>query len=273
MAVKILATPQPIAADVLKPPLKWAGGKRWLAPHLLPLWEAHQHCRLVEPFCGGLAIALALSPTHALLNDINPHTINFYRWLQRGLKLSITLENDADLFYEHRDKFNHLISNGGARTRKAAEIFYFLNRTGYNGLCRFNKRGEFNVPFGRYTKIRYRRDLTAYRGPLSAWEFTSLDFEDLALTAKDCIYADPPYDVEFRQYAAKGFGWEDQQRLAKWLAQHPGPVMASNQATPRILDLYRSLGFEVRLFDAPRMISCTGDRRPAREMLAMRNMA
>src|SRR6266436_3054862 len=61
----------------LRPPLKWAGGKRWLVPHLLPYWEKHSERRLIEPFCGGLAVTLGLIPTQALLNDRNPHLIHF----------------------------------------------------------------------------------------------------------------------------------------------------------------------------------------------------
>ena len=61
----------------LKPPLKWAGGKRWLVPHLKPVWDKHSHRRYVEPFCGGLAVALGLQPKSALRNDVNPHLINF----------------------------------------------------------------------------------------------------------------------------------------------------------------------------------------------------
>src|SRR5439155_26323829 len=80
-------------ARPLRPPLKWAGGKRWLAPRLHPIWHAHQHRRLVEPFCGGLSVTLALTPARALLNDINPHVINFYRWLQRGLSIATPLAN------------------------------------------------------------------------------------------------------------------------------------------------------------------------------------
>ena len=67
------------------PPLKWAGGKRWQVPHLLEYWEPQKHRRLVEPFTGGLAVTLGLNPKQALLNDINPHLINFYNWLKRGL--------------------------------------------------------------------------------------------------------------------------------------------------------------------------------------------
>ena len=71
------------AADnpLLRPPLKWAGGKRWLVSHLKPIWQKHQDRRYVEPFCGGLAVALGLQPARALLNDVNPHLINFYRWV------------------------------------------------------------------------------------------------------------------------------------------------------------------------------------------------
>ena len=257
----------------LKPPLKWAGGKRWLVPHVAPLWRRFTRRRLVEPFCGGLAIALGLNPRRALLNDVNPHVVNFYRHLQRGLVARIAMRDDRDLYYRHRDEFNRLAATRrGRESRKAAELFYYLNRTGFNGLCRFNGRGEFNVPFGRYPTIRYARDFRPYVGPLSRWTFTGGDFETIAAKPKDFIYADPPYDVEFRKYAREGFDWEAQERLAVWLARHPGPVVASNQATKRIVKLYRGLGFSLRFLDGPRFISRTGDRRPAREILATRNV-
>jgi len=86
------------------------------------------------------------------------------------------------------------------------------------------------------------------------------------------LYADPPYDVEFTHYAKEGFGWSDQVRLAEWLADHPGPVVLSNQATNRIMKLYRSLGFSLRFRNAPRLINCTGDRTPAREVVATKNL-
>src|SRR5712692_2608518 len=90
----------------LSPPLKWAGGKRWQISYLEPLWRPHAHRRLVEPFCGGLAVTLGLGPDRALLNDINPHLINFYRWLKQGLQIDIHAENDAAVFYRHRRRFN-----------------------------------------------------------------------------------------------------------------------------------------------------------------------
>ncbi|MEI6330343.1 MAG: Dam family site-specific DNA-(adenine-N6)-methyltransferase [Pseudanabaena sp. ELA645] len=252
----------------LTPPLKWAGGKRWLVQHLQHIWQKHSDRRLVEPFCGGLAIALGLQPHKALLNDINPHVVNFYKCLQKGLKLEIDVKNDREFYYAQRVEFNRIIQSGQAESPKAAQLFYYLNRTGYNGLCRFNQKGGFNVPFGKYKTINYNPDFTPYKPTLSQWKFTNLDFGKIKITANDLIYADPPYDVEFRQYSKNGFEWSEQERLAKWLANQNCPAIASNQATDRILALYKDLGFEYHILDAPRRISCNGDRVPAKEMLA-----
>ncbi len=256
----------------IRPPLKWAGGKRWQVPHLLPLWEGHRHRRLVEPFCGGLAVTLGLIPERALLNDVNPHLVNFYRWLKRGLRTDLEMMNSERHFYRHRARFNALLANGGEGSPEAAALFYYLNRTGYNGLCRFNRSGGFNVPFGRYRKITYTYDFSAYVQAFTGWEFTNQDFESMSLEKEDFVYADPPYDVEFTSYARGGFSWEDQVRTAEWLTNHKGPVILVNQATDRIVDLYRTLGYRLSFLEAPRMINCTGDRTPAREVLAFRNL-
>ena len=176
-----------------RPPLKWAGGKRWQLPHLRELWAPHRHRRLVEPFCGGLAVALGLMPQSALLNDVNPHVINLYRWLKRGLRTRLAMANDAAAYYRCRQRFNELIRGSRADTAEAAALFYYLNRTGYNGLCRFNRQGGFNVPFGRYRTVEYRTDFREYRAAFSGFEFTSLDFERLEVRSEDFIYADPPY--------------------------------------------------------------------------------
>jgi DNA adenine methylase len=259
--------------EPLRPPLKWAGGKRWLLPYLAPLWRRHRDKRLVEPLAGGLAVALGLRPERALLNDLNPHNINFYRWLARGIDFTIAMRNESSLYYEHRRRFNELILHGEADTSEAAQLFYYLNRTGYNGLCRFNRSGEYNVPFGRHATINYARDLSAYGEAMAGWSFTAGDFEAIDLRPDDFVYADPPYDVEFTQYSKEAFGWEEQVRLADWLAKHSGPVVLSNQATKRIVALYRELGFRLRYADAPRMISCNGDRTKAREVIATRGFA
>ncbi len=256
----------------LRPPLKWAGGKRWLAPHLAPLWEPHRGRRFFEPFCGGLAMPLALRPERAFLNDINPHLINFYTHLERGLRLTIEMRNNEKLFYLHRTRFNELISKDEWKTREAAQLFYYLNRTCFNGLCRFNQSGEFNVPFGRHTSITYERDFSSIRSVFKRWEFSCCDITSLPIDPDDFVYADPPYDVEFTTYSAGGFSWDDQVRTAEWLAKHAGPVVLSNQATRRIVKLYKKLGFIVRYLDGPRRISCTGDRTAAKEVLAVKGV-
>ncbi|NLA58290.1 MAG: Dam family site-specific DNA-(adenine-N6)-methyltransferase [Firmicutes bacterium] len=260
------------ARTQLRPPLKWAGGKRWLVPILKQYWLKHRGKRLVEPFCGGLAVPLGLEPSDALLNDINPHLINFYKWVQKGLIITLQMEQKEDIYYRYRKRFNELIGPlGRQNSKEAAELFYYLNRTGYNGLCRFNQNGEFNVPFGRHSRINYVKDFTAYQELFARWEFRCGDFQALELAPNDFVYADPPYDVEFTQYSKESFQWEDQVRLAHWLAEHDGPVVLSNQATPRIVELYYDLGFHLRFLRAPRKISCTGDRSPVKEVLAIRN--
>ncbi|MHB1126935.1 MAG: DNA adenine methylase [Bacillota bacterium] len=175
----------------LKPPLKWAGGKRWLVPHLRSIWEQNRHRRLVEPLCGGLAVTLGLNPELALLNDVNPHLINFYSWIKAGLEISLPQKNDRTVFFTYRELFNQLIKEEKANTCEAAELFYYLNRTGYNGLCRFNRNGEFNVPFGKYKSINYSTDFLQYRDTFARWEFSYGDFEIMPLNSMDFVYADP----------------------------------------------------------------------------------
>lgn len=259
-----------VFVDSPKPPLKWAGGKRWQLPHLLPLWTPHAHRRLVEPFCGGLAVALGLRPDRALLNDANPHVINFYQSVQRGLVIDGPQTHSETAYYRNRTRFNALVSRNRAMTPEAAALFYYLNRTGYNGLCRFNRSGGFNVPFGRYEKVSYVRDFGPWQDVMRAWTFTTGDFEQLPLEPDDFVYADPPYDVPFTQYARAKFTWDDQVRTATWLSRHPGPVVLVNQATRRIRELYGDLGYTLQYHQAPRRISCNGDRRAAKEILATR---
>lgn len=259
---------------VIKPIIKWTGGKRWLVPILRELFEPYceDHIRLVEPFTGGMAIALGLNPKNALLNDINPYLINFYQQVKKGLKVNVKFNNSADCYYSLRERFNELIQTKKYRTQEAASIFYFLIRTGYNGLCRFNNKGAFNVPFGQHRSILYRKDFLEYRTILKNWDLSTGDFEKLKLKHNDFLYADPPYDVEFTKYHSEDFIWRDQIRLAHWLSRHKGPVVASNQATDRIIELYQNLKFSVLTVEAPRSISCNGDRSSATEILAIKGI-
>lgn len=258
-----------------RPLLKWAGGKRWLVTTLQPLWEPHKDKRLVEPFCGGLAVSLGLKPELALLNDINQHLVNFYLHVQKGLVVDLELANDHDTYYLYRERFNNYITNGKRDSKDAAELFYYLNKTGYNGLCRFNTRGTFNVPFGRYKSICYVTDFSAYRDIFAGWEFTSEDFTLLDIDDDDFLYCDPPYDTEdvgFVGYSEGGFNWTDHVLLAGWAGRHKGPVVISNAATRRVVSLYRSLGFDIKYLEGPRFISCNGNRGKVREVLATKGL-
>jgi DNA adenine methylase len=128
------------------------------------------------------------------------------------------------------------------------------------------------VPFGRYVRINYQRDFAAYRAPMTGWTFSTGDFARLRLRPDDFVYADPPYDVEFTSYARQRFAWRDQVRTAEWLCRHPGPVVLVNQATARVCRLYEQLGYSLSFVKGPRRISCTGDRTPAGEIMALRNL-
>lgn len=252
------------------PIIKWAGGKRWLTPTIQNVWNIKKYDRIVEPFCGGMAISLGIEPVNALVNDVNPYLINLYRWIQRGLIIDLDFVNESDYYYERRQDFNNLIQSGDIESKKLAELFLYLNKYGFNGLCRFNNKGLYNVPFGKYTKLNIPKDLTHYSTLITNWTLCCGDFYMLTshICNNDLLYVDPPYDVQFTKYSQVDFKWDDQMRLAKWLEKLPCDVIASNQATPRVIDLYTSLGFRIEFIDAPRRISCTGDRTAAKEILA-----
>jgi DNA adenine methylase len=258
--------------DDLRPALKWAGGKRWLMPHLLPVWSHYRHYRLVEPFVGGMGIALGLKPERALLADSNEHLINFYQWLQRGLEIPEEMLNDEAAFYIARSRFNALVKAEKKLSRESAALFYYLNRTCFNGLCRFNSKNEFNVPFGRYKTINYTTDFSHYQCTLEQWDIRCQDFALTVVEPNDFLYVDPPYDTPFTQYGKDNFTWNDQLRLLEWLSKQAVPIVATNQATPRILAAYTEAGFAITTLLAPRRIASSGDRTPALEMFATKNI-
>lgn len=261
------------AIQELRAPLKWLGGKSWLVPRLRELYAPHRHRRLVELFVGGMNVALGLQPKHALLNDANKHLVNFYVRLRFGRPFTVAMENDEALYYKQREAFNALIDlPGGAYSPDAGELFYYLNRTCFNGVCRFNKSGKFNVPFGKYKTINYRRDFSEYVPVMRGWELRIGDFDQVNLDCDDFVFADPPYDDTFVDYSQDGFAWADQVRLADKLARHAGPVVATNSSTDRILELHASRGFKVDKVPAPRSVAANGDRKQVEEMLATKNL-
>jgi DNA adenine methylase len=261
-------------ATQLEPAIKYPGSKRRLIDRLQKYYSAYSDRPLVELFAGSAAVSLGLQPKSAVLIDINPHVVNFHQQLKAGLKPdpSVEWQNDEMAYYRNREWFRRLKDK---RSPLTANLFYYLNKTGYNGLCRFNQKGEYNVPFGRYKSINYCTDFTPWQQAYKNFEFVCGDFEDVgreAIAPGDFIYCDPPYDGDFTAYAGNKFGWDEQVRLAHYLAALPCPVLASNAATPRIIDLYESLGFEVEYISVSRSISCTGDRADAAEVLMFKGV-
>ena len=223
------------------------GGRKALAGAVSsPALGQHTARRVVEPFCGGLAVTMGLLPKRALLNDINPHVINFYRWLKRGLTTSLVMKNEERLYYQHRDRFNELLREGEGDSAEAAALFYYLNRTGYNGLCRFNRKAASTFPSAAIPESRTRVTSPPIGNCLRTGT-SSNRFRSHPLKPDDLVYADPPYDVEFRQYSKDGFSWEDQVRAAQWLARHPGPVGAFESGDRTDHQALRALGIHTEI--------------------------
>ncbi len=245
---------------LVRPFLKWAGGKRQLLPEIVKyvpkMTSKHTYH---EPFIGGGALLFELQPQKAVINDSNKELINCYQVIKDSLdKLMEELSKDKysnseTSYYEMRDldrskKKYEILSE----VEKAARIIY-LNKTCYNGLFRVNSQGQFNVPFGRYKNPNFLDDavLIAVNKYLNSNNITLLnqDFEYAVKDAKrgDFVYFDPPYDpvsetASFTGYDVNGFNRDEQERLKKvfdYLTVKGCKVMMSNSCTDFILDLYK----------------------------------
>ncbi|MGG6262832.1 DNA adenine methylase [Leptolyngbya sp. AN03gr2] len=278
------------------PCIKYPGGKRGVVTELYPYWEAHKSRRLVELFVGSASVALGLQPESALLNDNSAIIINLHQQLQQGLSPDPSWVYDRTYYLDRRNRLNELIQSNQIEGPEAAQIVVFLSKTGFNGLFRTSARTGFNVPFGQHKNVKFPTDFSPWQRAYKNWVFTCQDFEAVELTESDFVYSDPPYVGEdttepefiqeslfletsaprnlkrgFTQYSEKGFTWNDQVRLAKRLAQHPGPCLISNAFNPWIIRLYESLNFTIKIIEVQRSIDCKGKRPKAKEILASRN--
>lgn len=260
--------------------LKWAGGKFTLADairRVLPPGE-----KLIEPFVGAGSVFLNTDYNQYLLNDINPDLINLYRTLKRrprtyindARNLFVPQTNSADAFYALRAQFN-----ASTDIYERSLLFLYLNRHGYNGLCRYNASGGFNVPFGRYKKPYFpEAELEFFAEKSSKATFTCEPFQNSFRRARkgNVVYCDPPYlplspTANFTSYAARGFSFEEQALLAK-KAKHASryrhiPVLLSNHDTDEARHLYQ--GAELTTLQVSRFISQNGaTRRKVAELLA-----
>jgi DNA adenine methylase len=281
----------------VRPVLKWAGGKRQLLPALRPYYPS-AFTRYIEPFVGSGAVFLDLYNRGVLdgrevrLSDINADVIGCYRVIRDHVEALIDelqrladahKSRGSDHFYEVRDeRFNprrrEIQSSEHpeqAYTPEIAAMLIYLNRTGYNGLFRVNRRGLFNVPAGRYASVRIC-DPDNLRGLAEALaqRGTSLavrDFEAALGEAggHDFVYLDPPYapvsrTSHFTSYTSARFGPDEQARLQQVLIRLAGRgahVLLSNSISPDISALYaendeaRSAGLQARTVEARRAIN------------------
>lgn len=274
----------------MKPFVKWAGGKRELADHIINAFPQNPiRGRYVEPFVGGGAILFrVLSESiarRALIADNNPHLIALYAAVRsdpdRLVREYDALEQSERGYYNVRDHFNNC--DDGHPDIPAA--FLYLNRLGFNGLCRYNKAGKYNVSWGKH-KRRVNIDLDNLRSCSSLLQRTEIlcstfDYVLPNTDTDDLIYADPPYiplpgKRNFTQYF-DSFGEAEQRELAYMLddAAHFGAdAITSNSWCDESVQMYQGLGFDVHQVMCSRKInSKAGGRNEVPELLAVKRGA
>ena len=261
--------------------LKWAGGKYSLVEQI----NAHlpEAKKLIEPFVGAGSVFLNSNYQHYVLNDINPDLINLYNLLKKqpdpfigDLRAYFSAEHNCEKsYYALREEFNQTTDE-----YYRALLFVYLNRHGYNGLCRYSLSGRFNVPFGRYKRPYFpEKEMFIFAEKSQRARFTCLPFGKVFQHARkgSVIYCDPPYapiskTALFTSYAAKQFSLSCQHKLAT-LAQRAAfkrniPVLISNHDLPLTRQMYQ--GAQITTLNVKRSISQKGsNRKPVRELLAL----
>lgn len=259
--------------------LKWAGNKYRVLPHILP--HINEPDVFIEPFLGSASVALNVRAESYVLNDYNETLISLYNSV---LKNSEFLEECEQYFtnYNTEESYYHLRKEFNLTQSPA--LFVYLNRHCFNGLTRYNKSGQFNVPFGKYKapyfpkkEMENFKEVFSYRNA----QFFSGDFANSELyksiTNRTVVYFDPPYvpltdTANFSDYATGGFSYDDQVRLrdlATELHKQGAKVMISNHDTDVSRELYSS-ATNIYSFNVGRFIAAKGtSRQPAKELLAI----
>lgn len=259
-----------------KPILKWAGGKTQMLSDLLPKVPS-SYGRYIEPFFGGGALFFALQPENAIIADSNPELINMYRQVadfpDEVIQHLKQYENTKEMFYNVRSQTWEALP----KTEAAARTI-FLNRTCFNGLYRVNKKGEFNVPYGKYKnpKICDQDALYAASDALKKAEILCGDyFLVLEHYAKegDFIFLDPPYlpvseYSDFKRYTKEQFYEEDHIELAKIITrlhERGCHIILTNSNHPLVHELYSQ--FTIDVVATKRYISCRGNSRKGEDVI------
>lgn len=274
-----------------KPFVKWAGGKRQIMNELLK-YIPENYNTFYEPFVGGGALFFELFNSYgkkAVINDYNKELMNVYRCLKDETlfdklfnELNHHMTNHSeDYYYEIRNIDRNKKKFSKISDYKRAARTIYLNKACFNGLYRVNSNDEFNVPFGKKSRVNI------YDGQnlgivhcilnINEVEILSTDFEEAVATAKkgDFIYLDPPYDSDtktFNDYTENGFGKDEQIRLAelfKKLSKKGCYVMLSNHNTKLVKELYKD--FNIHVIKAKRNINANGKKRGKVEEVIVTN--
>ncbi len=266
-----------------RPFLKWPGGKYRLLKHISP--HLPKKKVLIEPFVGAGAVFLNHDYEQYWINDINADLINLYKtikrlgpkFITRANKWFTPKNNQSEKYYAFRKRFNE-----STDLEEKAFLFLVLNRTGYNGLCRYNLKGQYNVPFGRYKNPYFpEKEIKSYLKVASRTKFYNKDYAFMMKKAgklghDGVTYCDPPYaplskTANFTSYAGAPFPIIYQQNLSK-LAQETasqgGAVLISNHDLPFTRELYK--GADIISLKVQRVISCVGqNRKKIKELIAV----
>lgn len=266
-----------------KPFLKWAGGKTKLVPFIELNLPSNIRQRLIEPFVGAAAFSLNVEFENYLFNDTNKDLMNLYSLLKTEKKEFIdychsffcTENNKESKYYELRDTFNHsnnIIEKGA--------LFVYLNRHAFNGLCRYNSNGKFNVPFGKYKSPYFPEfEMLSFIEKADRIELMNEDFEQvfLKIEATDLVYCDPPYvpmsnTANFTSYFGN-FSQEHQKKLAMLCNLYKkkcNGILISNHDTPFTRELYNDS--QIKTINVQRTIAAKGSsRNKVAELLAIFN--
>lgn len=265
--------------------LKWAGGKYKLSDTINKILPDGK--RLLEPFVGAGSVFLNSDYDEYILNDINADLINLYKIVQQtpvkfiddAFKLFNPVNNDPDVYYHLRKEFNNTKDK-----YYRSLLFLYMNRHGYNGLCRYNKSGGYNVPFGKYKKPYFPREELEYFSEKSVKAtFLCQGYRSIIDNAKhnDVIYCDPPYvplsaTANFTSYAGNGFGLDEQADLAnaaeEIIKKIKTSVLISNHDTIWTRKIYEHAS-SITSIKVARTISQKGSgRKKAAELLALYNL-
>ncbi len=275
----------------MKPLIKWAGGKRQIAPELFSRFPTDwNRGTYIEPFIGGGAMFLFAAPTRAIIADLNSRLYGFYLQVKQNPEtLYLGIIEIADQFncLEEQDKKNFYLSlrskynESAVDSFQSASLLYVLNKLCFNGLYRENSKGGFNVPFGQKKLLPYidKEELDSVSNVLVDTVILNSDFETTIGNAKegDFVYLDPPYipidaTSSFTSYHSNGFGIEEQKRLAAAMLKLKSlgvNAMCSNSDTPLTREIFEELNIDS--IQAPRMVSAKASGRGSVSELVITN--